>query len=206
MITPFNLRYMTLTDLPQVMQIDRLSFPMPWSPDSYRFELSENQTTHMIVLEHASGRSSRNGWFGTLRRLIGGSASGQIVGYGGLWMIAGEAHISTIAVHPDYRGMGLGELLLAGMVGKGLMMNADYAVLEVRVSNQRAINLYQKYGFQITDTRPDYYRDNHEAAHMMNLAPLDTTYQQRFAGLLMSLKERVDYQDHFTGMTRRLVK
>ena len=86
------------------------------------------------------------------------SAPGDILGYGGLWKIEGEAHISTIAIHPANRGLGYGEILLAGMFGKALQLNAEFIVLEVRVSNSVAQALYKKYGFNRVARKKNYYR------------------------------------------------
>jgi [ribosomal protein S18]-alanine N-acetyltransferase len=188
----YVLRYMRLEDIPQVVEIDKLSFPMPWSPRSYSFEISDNNAGHMIVLEIPTTASTDRGLMGVLHRLRGQpTVPTTITGYGGFWLIEGEAHISTIAVHPAYRSHGLGELLLAGMLERGMALKAEYAVLEVRVSNESAINLYRKYEFEIVGQRKNYYRDNNEDAYLMHLAPMDDAYKVRFAERLNKLRERV---------------
>ena len=143
------IRRMTLEDLPEVLQIDRLSFPLPWSERSYRFELTENPASHMLVaVSHDEGTP-------------------RVVGYAGFWMLVDEAHISTLAIHPDYRRLGLGAELLRRVLGDAARSGADMATLEVRVSNQAAVNLYHKFGFQIVGRRVRYYRDNGEDALLM---------------------------------------
>ena len=145
---------MTLADLPAVLEIDRLSFALPWPERSYRFELSENPAAHLMVAESA-GENHR-----------------AIVGYVGYWLIVDEAHISTIAVDPGLRGQGIGELLLSHALDGARNLGAEMATLEVRASNEAAINLYRKFGFQVVGRRAAYYRDNEEDALLMTLTGL----------------------------------
>jgi ribosomal-protein-alanine N-acetyltransferase len=121
-----------------------------------------------------------------------------VVGYGGCWLIAGEAHISTIAIHPNYRGKGLGELLLAGMLQRAIYLGGEYSVLEVRVSNFTARRLYEKYEYETIGRRKGYYRDNGEDALLMEVRPMDTAYQKRLVARLATLNERVAFSDQFT--------
>jgi len=160
------LRYMTVADLVQVMEIDRLSFEIPWSEKSYRYEINESTQSFMVVLEwHRERAATRWQRLLNIRPYI----EHRVVGYGGMWYIAGEAHISTIAVHPKGRGRGLGEILLAGMVRRGILLEADEVALEVRVSNRRAQRLYEKYAFQTVDVKQRYYRNNGEDAYDMRM-------------------------------------
>jgi ribosomal-protein-alanine N-acetyltransferase len=145
---------MTLADLPAVLEIDHLSFVLPWPERSYRFELSENPAAHLMVAE------------------MGQENHRAIVGYVGYWLIVDEAHISTIAVDPGRRGQGLGELLLSHAMDAARNLGADMATLEVRASNEAAINLYRKFGFQVVGRRAAYYRDNEEDALLMTLTGL----------------------------------
>lgn len=177
----YVLRYMTLDDIPAVVDIDRASFPSSWSPRSYVFEIAENHSSHMVVLE-SDGAEMPDG----------GRA---IIGYAGMWLIAGEAHISTIAVRPDQRGKRLGEVLLAGLISRAIMLGGEYAVLEVRVSNHKALRLYEKYEFKITYRRKNYYRDTNEDGYIMNLAPLDADYLARFRERVRQLNARVVYMN-----------
>jgi ribosomal-protein-alanine N-acetyltransferase len=145
------IRPMTLGDLPEVLRIDRASFPLPWSERSYRFELTENPASHMLVVVSREGRETR------------------LVGYAGFWIFVDEAHISTLAVGPNYRRMGFGAELLRSVLDEAARIGADMATLEVRVSNQAAVNLYHKFGFQIVGKRPKYYHDNGEDALLMTV-------------------------------------
>jgi [ribosomal protein S18]-alanine N-acetyltransferase len=195
---PYVLRYMRLEDVPQVVEIDKLSFTMPWSARSYHFELNDNNSAHMVTLETAGQAKSQPGLWGALRRLGKQQPAGIIVGYGGMWYIEGESHISTIATHPEFRGKGLGEVLLAGMLARSIVLGAEYTVLEVRVSNMAAINLYKKYEFEVVGRRKKYYRDNNEDAFLMNLAPMNEAYRERLNERISALNARVPYLDRFT--------
>ncbi len=193
-----TLRYMHPGDLEQVVVLDALSFPDPWSLRSYQFEINESKVSHMVVLDASAAPSvTPPGWW---RRWLGGrSAPSQplVNAYGGLWHIAEEAHISTIATHPDYRGRHYGELVLAGMVQKSRALGAEYVVLEVRVSNRVAQNLYHKYGFSIVDTRARYYRDGEDAYDMrLHFSP---EVNARLDALYAQAQARQPFTDHFSA-------
>jgi ribosomal-protein-alanine N-acetyltransferase len=143
------IRTMSIADLKAVLEIDRLSFPLPWSERTYRYEINENPSSYMYVVEVQEGLKPK------------------VVGYVGFWFIVDEAHISTLAVHPDYRGHGMGELLLQTAVNHAERLRAKIVTLEVRISNQTAINLYRKFVFKVVGCRPRYYRDNNEDALLM---------------------------------------
>jgi ribosomal-protein-alanine N-acetyltransferase len=153
---------MTLADLPQVLEIDRLSFPQPWSEQSYRFELQENQHSHFIVA--LAPRPDPRRWWQRLTHRR--PALRQVIGYGGLWLVVDEAHINTLAVHPDWRGRGIGEQLLLALLEYARSQHARTATLEVRLSNQLAQQLYRRHGFAEVGRRPRYYRDGEDALLM----------------------------------------
>ncbi len=199
----YILRYMRQEDIPQVLEIDKLSFPLPWSARSYNFEISDNKASHMIVVETAPQSSTVKGLRSVFQRLSGQTTQPIIAGYGGFWLIEGEAHVSTIAVHPAYRGQGLGEVLLSGMLGRSIDLDAEYSVLEVRVSNENAINLYKKYEYEVVGRRKHYYRDNNEDAYLMNVAPLDEAYQTRFIERMQKLHTRVPFANELGQDARR---
>lgn len=144
------IREMELDDLKRVLEIDRLSFPVPWPERSYRYELTENPASNLLVAE-------RNG------------SVHRVVGFIGCWLIADEVHISTLAVHPSFRGLGIGRMLLETTLERCARNGAEIATLEVRVSNVTAINLYRKMGFEVVGRRPGYYRDNGEDALLMTV-------------------------------------
>lgn len=201
MPTTFVMRPMRLEDIPQVVQVDRASFSVPWSAQTYKFEIANRATSHLVVLEAQLQEETKSGGVRALWQRLRGvpPAEGRVIGYGGCWLIAGEAHISTIAVYPDFRGQGLGELLLAGMLLRAIRLEGEYSVLEVRASNTSAQALYFKYEYKVIGRRRGYYRDNGEDALLMEARPLDRAYLERLQARLAVLRERVLYTDEFTG-------
>jgi [ribosomal protein S18]-alanine N-acetyltransferase len=180
-------RPMSINDIDEVVEIDKLAFPTPWPARTYRYEISSNERSMMIVLEnaatipHQNGNSKLSGW---LRRFTGEPTEyGRLMGYSGMWHIADEAHVSTIAIHPDWRGLHLGHLLIWCMIRRAIQQDARMVTLEVRVTNIVAQNLYRKYGFEIMGRRKGYYRDNSEDAFMMGITSLDESYKQRLKEL-----------------------
>jgi ribosomal-protein-alanine N-acetyltransferase len=196
-------------DVPQVVAIDELSFPDAWSYRSYMFELNESQVSHMAVLQD-SNRSSAlppprpSAWQRFWHRLQRHPAHTTdiapyptVLAYGGMWNIQEESHISTIATHPTHRGKGYGEVVLAGMVQKALRLNAQYIVLEVRVSNHVAQGLYHKYGFESVNTNRGYYRDGEDAYDMRLHIDMATTPQKVLA-LATDLQQKVPHEDLYS--------
>lgn len=115
-----------------------------------------------------------------------------IVGYAGLWLMVDEAHVTTIGMHPDHRGRGVGELLFLGLADIALQMRAFRMTLEVRVSNLSAQALYRKYGFENAGIRRRYYSDNGEDAYIMWSQPVSSReFQARIARLRAELTERM---------------
>lgn len=194
-----TLRYMRLADVPTVVAIDRVSFGAPWSARSFAYEVSQSTYSHMVALELAPELPQQKG----LRRLtqfLNGTppADPVVVSYGGLWHIADEAHISTIATDPAQRGHGYGELALAAMIRRALTLGSAYIVLEVRVSNTVAQNLYLKYSFQVVDRKANYYHNDGEDAYDMRLSFSEqpnyaAQFEQRYAALLTRYRVRDEY-------------
>ncbi len=193
-----TLRYMRLPDIPEVAAIDQMSFDPSWSARSYQFEVNESTYSYMVVLDYDDAKP-KGGWRRLVPALNGNhSGDGHIVGYGGLWNIMDEAHVSTIATHPDYRGRGWGEILLAGMIGRAIRLDAAYMILEVRVSNVTAQNLYLKYGFKTVTTKPKYYHSNNEDAYEMRLNLDHRYYRAHFEERFAKLIEHHALIDHYT--------
>ncbi len=159
---------MTLHDIQRVHAIDSLSFSMPWSERSYRFELVENQNSITLVAE-------------TSPEAVESAYASSVVGMIVVWAILDEAHIATLAVHPGFRGMGIARRLLAEGLQAAYQRGARMAFLEVRRSNVVAQNLYFKFGFEIVGERPRYYQDNNEDAFLMNLDAIDPELLEQFA-------------------------
>jgi [ribosomal protein S18]-alanine N-acetyltransferase len=193
------LRHMQVADIPQVVVIDAISFTAPWPDRSYRFEITESNVSYMVVLEQPAVhpvQGLRRWW----KNFIGNYAPDEacvIVSYGGLWKIAEEAHISTIATHPDYRGQKFGEIVLAGMLRRAIALHAAYVVLEVRVTNEVALNLYHKYGFEIHDLKKNYYHQDNEDGYDMRLELTHDTiaiFNQQYA----DLQQRIMFHDQYS--------
>ena len=144
------IRRMTLEDLPIVCEIDTLSFSLPWPASSFRFELTGNPVSRGWVAES------------------GDRLAAMLV----LWLIEDEAHIATLATHPNFRRQGIAEQLLIAALRSAKAEGATRAFLEVRAGNAAALALYNKYGFEVAGARPRYYKDNNDDAILMNLEDL----------------------------------
>ena len=158
-LAALNIRPMQLDDLGQVTAIDCQSFTLPWPESAYRYELIENQSSFLRVAEIDLADE---------RPLI--------VGVAVVWMIIDEAHIATIAVHPDFRGQGIASQLMVNILREAVRLGARLATLEVREHNTAAHRLYQHFGFKILGRRLRYYSDNQEDALIMTVGGLDEAY------------------------------
>lgn len=139
------IRRMTIADLDAVVAIEEATFPTPWSKDSFRQELERNVAARYLVAEKA----------------------GEVIGYGGAWIILDESHITNIAIAESQRGFGYGRMLTEALMQYLANLGAAYATLEVRKSNIRAQNLYKSVGFIELGVRKRYYEDNNEDALLM---------------------------------------
>ncbi|MBC7344427.1 MAG: ribosomal protein S18-alanine N-acetyltransferase [Clostridia bacterium] len=131
--------------LDDVLAIERLSFPTPWSRYAFESELKNNRYSCYIVC----------------------LLSGRVIGYAGSWIIEDEAHITTLAVDPRYRGQGLGKALLSEITSRCQARGAERITLEVRPSNKIAQRLYENMGFIRVGIRRGYYTDTREDAIIM---------------------------------------
>jgi len=139
-------RSMLLEDIEQICAIEQEAFPTPWSAEAFYNELMNNHFAYYIVLENGDG---------------------EIIGYGGMWTIMDEAHITNIAIRKPFQGMKLGEKLLGKLQDKAVDLGIMRMTLEVRVTNHIAHGLYEKMGFYSVGTRKGYYTDNNEDAVIM---------------------------------------
>ncbi len=152
-------RPMRLDDIPRVHEIDVLSFPLPWPENSFRFELTENPSTLALVGE-----------------ITPQAANPLVIGMVIDWIVVDEAHIATIAIHPDFRGNGYGRQLLAETLRQSIRHGAVVATLEVRENNTIAQQMYREFGFSPVGRRMQYYRDNNEDAIIMTLNKMSPAY------------------------------
>lgn len=139
-----TLNMMNKNHIEDVLEVSSLSLKETWSKDSYSKEL-ENPMAKYLVAE----------------------VNNKVIGFAGLWTIFDEGHITNIAVHPDYRGNGIGSKLMKSLIDNSHSWYINSLTLEVRSSNTIAQNLYKKYGFKEEGIRKNYYSDNKEDAIIM---------------------------------------
>lgn len=156
-----NIREMRVEDVDQVHQLDRLSFSLPWPLSAYLYEINQNESSLAQVVE-----------------LVTESGEKQIIAMIVIWIILDEAHIATIAVHPDYRRQGIARQLLVESLRSCISRGVKTATLEVRESNLAAQRLYGEFKFFEVGRRKNYYRDNKEDAILMTANHLSEEYLQ----------------------------
>lgn len=175
---PFHLEPMRPADIPEVVALEIAAYGPHWNRIDYPYELEGNRLAHYIVLRLPS-------------------LDNLLVGHAGFWLIADETHLNTIVVHPAWRRLGLSQWLLLTVIEQGQRLGARETTLEVRLSNQAAIALYQKFSFEQVGLRRRYYSDNGEDGLIMTTPPIDspdyqTLLQQRKAALHLRLPALID--------------
>ncbi len=146
-----SIRRMTLDDIPAVLELDKLSFALPWPERSFRFEMTENPASRCWVFD------------------VEGKIAGMIVA----WLLVDEAHIATIATHPEYRRQGIARKLLTYALRYMSKEGAVTSFLEVRESNTAARDMYHQFGYEVVGRRKRYYKDTDEDAILMTLGELE---------------------------------
>lgn len=191
---------MRIDDVPEVSRVERQCFSNPWPQSAYRRELRNPGNNYYVVLWHRpDGADDRGRHEGRGPRSIlpfvrrsGPNAGDTVAGFAGMWILYDEAHVTTIGIAPSHRGKGLGELLLIDLFDRAHERNAEWLTLEVRVSNDSAQALYEKYGFTRQGLRKRYYSDNGEDAYIMWSPSLRSDeYQSRFEELRNLSRERL---------------
>ncbi len=142
---PVRIEEMRLPDVDQVLQTERKSYATPWSRRAFVSELTENAYAHYLVAKTGQ----------------------RVVGYIGMWFIIDEGHITNVAVHPDFRGRGVGRMLMQAAMDLAKLSGGLRVTLEVRVSNGVAQHLYETLSFRRVGVRRGYYTDNGEDAYIM---------------------------------------
>ncbi len=145
-----HIRRMTLDDVPVVIELDKLSFSLPWPERSFRYELTDNPASRGWVAE----------------------SDGRVVAMLVAWLLVDEAHIATISTHPDFRRQGIAKKLLAYALQHMKSEGAVTSFLEVRAGNLAAQEMYGKFGYKVSGRRKRYYKDNDEDAVLMTLESL----------------------------------
>lgn len=141
---------MRLEDIPGVVEIEDRSFPSPWSESSFRYELLENPYASLFVVRRAGDPA--------------------VVAFACVWVVDQEMRINNLAVHPLWRGRGVGWHLLGFLLDFARESGCREVTLEVRPSNQAALRLYRKAGLVPVALRKQYYSDTHEDAIVMSRA------------------------------------
>lgn len=151
--------------LPEVMQIERIVFQPGWSEQAFLQDLRNPSTLYLILRFQA-----------------------KIVGYAGMWMVVDEAHITNVAVLPEYQRHGFAQRLIFRLLTLARERGMTRATLEVRVSNTPAQKLYEKFGFRPVSIRKRYYDDGEDALIMW----LEDLNSPSYAGLLQQLERDIE--------------
>jgi ribosomal-protein-alanine N-acetyltransferase len=212
-----TLRTMHKEDVAQVSEIDREAFPTMWPPPNYERELNNRMSYYIVAYDEeksieppiAKTKSGKNlpGLMSGLKRLISHdrlsdsndslTARQYITGFVGFWVMADEAHITSIAVREKYRRQGIGELLLISVIDRALESKINVITLEVRASNTGAQALYYKYGFNKVGVRKGYYTDNREDGFIMSTDDINTaSFQARLQQLKQAHSLRWGISNH----------
>ncbi|HEY9679269.1 MAG TPA: ribosomal protein S18-alanine N-acetyltransferase [Drouetiella sp.] len=173
-----EVRHLNLSDLDEVMEIEPVAFGSHhWSHQSFVNELNSSVGHYFAAYD---------------------SETKQLLGYSGFWLVNGEeeAHVTTLAVHPDYRRKYIGERLLINDIVQARKVGARWMTLEVRMSNDSAQKLYYKYGFKSLGVRKNYYQDNDEDALVLWTENIELPeFAEMFIERVASLKEKGDFKD-----------
>ena len=135
--------------IPEIVALDRVCLGGLWTASAYLREI-ESSRSSLLALEIKCSQEEP-----------------KAIGIACLWAIVDEAHITLLAIAPEYRRQGLGQLLLLTLLGDAIARNLEWATLEVNVNNTKAIDLYQKFGFEVVGTRKGYYQPAGEDAAIL---------------------------------------
>ncbi len=188
-----SLELMREADVSTVQEIEREIFATPWPRNAYYRELASRASAYYVVLrqegqvERPAG--SRNPDFDP-----------TIVGYGGMWRMYDEAHVTTIGVRRDLHHHGYGRMIFAGLVQAAYDMGAKWVTLEVRTTNENAMKMYESFGFKVIGRRKGYYTDNGEDAIVMWS---DSIHSPRFRKAYEGNLERIEAE--VKGLRRELL-
>lgn len=149
---------MTKEHISQVAEIEKQSFSIPWSEEAFIESLSYEHAMFLVAMDYENTDSESTG-----------SEKGRTAGYIGMYKALNEGDITNIAVSPEYRGRGVGMALMKSLINLARQNNIDNLILEVRESNQAAIHLYEKIGFNRAGIRKNFYEKPVENAIVMYL-------------------------------------
>ena len=217
-----QIRPMRPGDIPQVLEVERESFPKAWPRTVYQRELQSKMARYLVAYEaldddlltehQAAEPEPKRGLGRLVRRFFGGlpaveQTRDRIVGMVGLWCMVDAGHIVTIAVRRELRRQGIGELLLTAALEAALDAGQHEVTLEYRISNHAACALYEKYGFQRVGVRVRYYSDNNEDAVLMTSPPLrSAAYRDLLTQRLAEQRTRWQDDYPFAGLAEKLLQ
>jgi ribosomal-protein-alanine N-acetyltransferase len=176
------LELMREADIATVQEIEREIFSTPWPKNAYYRELASRSSAHYVVLRQEGAVETPAGFRAA-------DLDPSILGYGGMWRMYDEAHVTTIGVRSDVQHHGFGRVLFAGLVQAAYDMGAKWVTLEVRTSNDNAMRMYEAFGFKVIGRRKGYYTDNGEDAIVMWS---DSILSPRFRRAYESNLERIE--------------
>lgn len=179
-----EIKPLTAAKVPEIVELDRLCIGGLWTAEAYLREI-ESSRSSLLALNVSE-------------RDLSFESKPKIVGMACLWAIVDEAHITLLAVAPEYRQQGLGQLLLLTMLEDAISRQLEWATLEVNVNNSRALNLYQKYGFQVVGTRKGYYQPAGEDASILWLKGIQQSeFQSSLAKWQYQLSDRLNKNSYY---------
>jgi [ribosomal protein S18]-alanine N-acetyltransferase len=196
--TRYVLRPMTLADVPQVMDIERDSFPSMWPQTVYSQELKNRLARYFVLVEEGNDRTDPSTSLirKAIRRLVRSKDRSPpterlIIGLIGIWLMVDQAHVVTIAVREAFRRHGAGAALLLLAFEVAFAESMESVTLEYRRENDPARYLYEKFGFLSVGVRPRYYTDTNEDAVIMTTPPLKSkSYREKYERLKRELYDR----------------
>lgn len=167
-----ELKFLEVEDLPQVIELDQICFGGFWSLEGYTREIKSPNSTLLIIT-------------------IPDEENKKVIGLGCLWAILEEAHISLLAIHPDFQGRGLGKLLLLSLLKDAVNRKLERATLEVKETNIKALSLYEKFGFKIAGKRKKYYSNTGEDALVLWCKDLEKITNNPLLSVFVPLPDKI---------------
>ena len=171
-----EIKHLTPEHLPSAVELDRLCFGGLWAIEGYRREL-DNPNSDLLGLWIWEGAGTGAP---PLQNRAGTGAPPLLIGMGCLWAILEEAHITMLAIHPQFQRQGLGQALLWALLKSACDRQLERSTLEVRDSNLAAVSLYKKFGFKEAGRRKRYYQDTGEDALVMWRSGLEKPEFQQY--------------------------
>jgi len=151
-------------DISSVIMVEQAAYQTHWSRQDYARELEQPNLAQNYLL----------------------TMTNEIIGVGGFWALADEAHITTVSIHPRWQRQQFGAWMLFHLLSQAYKRSLRVATLEIRQSNHRAMKLYQRYRFETVGKRRNYYPDGEDAL-ILTTPPINTSDYQMF----MQKQERI---------------